>query len=278
MAVYAIGDIQGCYDPLLLLLDAINFNEHDDQLWFVGDLVNRGPKSLQTLHFIKCLGESAVVVLGNHDLHLLAAACEPIAHYDRKALTQVLLAPDRDELIDWLRHRPLLYRNDGWCMVHAGLAPQWDIAQASELAREVETVLQSHHYPSLMKAMYGNKPDKWSPDLGGMERLRFMINCLTRMRYCAADGRLDLDFNGSPGSQPKNLMPWFKVPGRKSTDTRIVFGHWSSLGYFAGENCYGIDTGCLWGGQLTALELSKNPKKICIDCPARAGKGKPNHP
>ncbi len=267
MAIYAIGDTQGCYDQLTRLLDKIGFNEREDKLWLVGDLVNRGPKSLQTLRFIKGLGDAAKVVLGNHDLHLLAAACEPIAHNDRKALTQVLLAPDRDELIDWLRHRPLLYRNDEWCMVHAGLAPQWDIAQASELAQEVETVLQSHHYPSLMKAMYGDEPDKWSADLSGMERLRFIINCFTRLRYCDKHGRLDLVPNGPPGSQPSHLLPWFKASERKSADIKIVFGHWSSLGYYAGNNCYGIDTGCLWGGQLTALKLGKQPERISIDCP-----------
>lgn len=267
MAIYAIGDLQGCYDQLRRLLDAIQFNEHNDKLWFVGDLVNRGPKSLQTLRFIKGLGDAAVVVLGNHDLHLLAATCEPIAENSRKALTQVLLATDRDELTHWLRHRPLFYYDGEFAMVHAGLPPQWDLTQAASMAKEVETVLQGTHFPSLMKAMYGDKPDLWSPDLGGVERLRFIINCFTRMRYCDKHGRLDLDENGPPGSQPKHLLPWFKVPGRKSAGMRIVFGHWSSLGFYEGRDCYGIDTGCLWGGQLTALQLGKQPKRICIDCP-----------
>ena len=257
MAIYAIGDVQGCYDQLRRLLDKIEFNEHDDKLWFVGDLVNRGSKSLETLRFIKGLGDAAVVVLGNHDLHLMAAACEPIAENFRKALTQVLLAPDCGELIHWLRHRPLFYCDDTFALVHAGVPPQWSLKQASSLAREVETVLQGNHFPILMKAMYGDKPDLWSSDLGGMERLRFIINAFTRMRYCDGEGRLDLDYNCPPGAQPKHLMPWFNVPGRKSINRRIVFGHWSSLGYYEGKNCYGIDTGCLWGGQMTAFKIRR---------------------
>ncbi|CAG7856928.1 bis(5'-nucleosyl)-tetraphosphatase (symmetrical) [biofilm metagenome] len=267
MTIYAIGDIQGCFDQLRRLLDAIKFNEHDDKLWFVGDLVNRGPKSLETLRFIKNLGNAAVVVLGNHDLHLLAAACEPIAENSKKALTQILLAPDREALINWLRHRPLFHYDGKFALVHAGLPPQWDIDYATALAREVETVLQGNHYPILMKAMYGDKPDVWSPGLVGMDRLRFIINSFTRMRYCDKDGRLDLIHNGPPGSQPKHLMPWFNVPGRKSAALRIVFGHWSSLGYFEGNNCYAVDTGCLWGGQLTALRLMDKPERISINCP-----------
>lgn len=273
MAIYAIGDLQGCYDSLKRLLDAIQFDEHKDILWFVGDLVNRGPKSLETLRFIKNLGNAAVVVLGNHDLHLLAASCEPIADNARKALTQVLLAPDKDELINWLRCRPLLHYDGKFCMVHAGLLPQWDLDKAAGLAKEVETVLQGNHFPLLMKAMYGNKPDVWSPGLAGMDRLRFIINGFTRMRYCDKHGRLDLDHNGPPGSQPKHLMPWFKAPGRKSINTRIVFGHWSSLGYYEGDNCYAIDTGCLWGRQLTALRLAGKPERISIACPNLKRKG-----
>lgn len=267
MATYAIGDLQGCYAQLRQLLDVIHFNEHDDKLWFVGDLVNRGPKSLETLRFIKNLGDAAVVVLGNHDLHLLAASCEPIAENSRKALTQILLAPDRNELINWLRNRPLLYHAGKFCMAHAGISPQWDLPQAQAMAREVETVLQGNHFPLLMKAMYGAKPDFWSPDLAGMDRLRYIINSFTRMRYCDKQGRLDLDYNCSPGAQPKHLLPWFNVPGRKKIAATIVFGHWSSLGYYEGKDCYGIDTGCLWGGELTALQLGKQPKRISIACP-----------
>lgn len=268
MAVYAIGDVQGCYDQLLRLLDIIEFNEHNDRLWFVGDLVNRGPESLATLRFVKDLGNSAVTVLGNHDLHLLAAACAPVAANTKKALDQVLTAPDRDELIDWLRRRPLLYHDNGFCLVHAGISPQWDFDSAVKSAREVETALQGNHYAIVLKAMYGNKPDLWSPGLSGMARLRFIINSFTRMRYCGNDGRLDLHHNGPPGSQPKYLMPWFQVPMRKKLDVKVIFGHWSALGYYEGEDCYAIDTGCLWGGQLTALKLEENGKaeRFSIDC------------
>jgi bis(5'-nucleosyl)-tetraphosphatase (symmetrical) len=278
MAIYAIGDVQGCYDELLRLLDAITFNEHNDQLWFVGDLVNRGPKSLETLRFIKALGDSAIAVLGNHDMHLLAAACSVPSSNTKAALKEVLAAPDRDELIDWLRHRPLFHHNEHFCMVHAGIPPQWDFNQTKKMAQEVERALQGSDYKSLLKAMYGDKPDIWSPILRGTPRLRFIINCFTRMRYCDAGGRLDFSFNGKPSSQPTNLMPWFAVPNRKSLDMKIIFGHWSSLGYYQGDGCYAIDTGCLWGGQLTALMLSKQPKKICIDCPTGEGKIKPNRP
>ncbi|MBM4207904.1 MAG: symmetrical bis(5'-nucleosyl)-tetraphosphatase [Gammaproteobacteria bacterium] len=266
MAIYAIGDVQGCYDSLRSLLDVIRFNEHNDQLWFVGDLVNRGPKSLETLRFIKNLGNAAVCILGNHDLHLLAASCTSVAENTRKALTLILQAKDRDELIDWLRHRSLLHHDGGYAMVHAGISPQWDLNQAINLAREVETVLQGNHFPLLMKAMYGNKPDRWSPQLAGMDRLRYIINSFTRMRYCDKHGRLDLEYNGPPGSQPKHLLPWFKTPGRKTINSRIVFGHWSSLGYYEDGNCYAIDTGCLWGGQLTALRLTEQAERFSVAC------------
>ena len=266
MAIYAIGDVQGCYNELLRLLDFIAFDEHSDQLWFVGDLVNRGPKSLETLRFIKSLGSSAVAVLGNHDMHLLAAACSVPSSNKKEALNQVLVAPDRDELIDWLRYRPLFHHDEHFCMVHAGIPPQWDFYQTKKMAETVQKALQGNDYKNLLKGMYGNKPDIWSPILRGTSRLRFIINCFTRMRYCDAEGRLDFNFNGSPGSQPNNLMPWFQVPDRKNSDMRIIFGHWSSLGYYEGHNCYAIDTGCLWGGQLTALKLGKQVERFSIDC------------
>lgn len=268
MAVYAIGDIQGCYDPLLRLLDLINFDEKQDQLWFAGDLVNRGPKSLETLRFVKSLGESAVTVLGNHDLHLLAAACAPLSQNTKSALNQVLLAPDRDELIAWLRYRPLLHYDGQFCLVHAGIPPQWNFAQAKKMATATEKELQGDDYAYVLRSMYGDKPSLWSSNLRGMPRLRFTINSFTRMRYCDKAGRLDFEHNGSPGSQPKSLMPWFKVPGRKNVDIRIIFGHWSSLGYYEGDNCYAIDTGCLWGGQLTAIKLGETVERFSLDCSA----------
>ncbi|MFA6052405.1 MAG: symmetrical bis(5'-nucleosyl)-tetraphosphatase [Methylobacter sp.] len=267
MSIYAIGDIQGCYDDLLRLLDTISFNENTDQLWFAGDLVNRGPKSLETLRFVKSLGTAAVTVLGNHDLHLLAASCAHKLSNKKDSLLPVLEAPDRDELIDWLRHLPLFHYNDEFCLLHAGLPPQWDFKQTQKMALLAEQALRSPNYQAFLKKMYGNKPNVWSSDLKGVERLRFIINCFTRMRYCNVNGRLDFDHSGPLGSQPKHLMPWFEVPKRKNADMRIIFGHWSTLGYYEGSNCYGIDTGCLWGGQLTALKLGEQVERFSIDCP-----------
>lgn len=279
MAIYAIGDIQGCFNELIKLLDAVSFDPSADQLWFAGDLVNRGPKSLETLRFVKSLGDSAVAVLGNHDLHLLAAAsrANPADHkttHKKDSLSQVLEAPDVDELMDWLRHRPLLHFNDDFCLIHAGLPPQWDFKQAQQMARLAEQALRAPDYRIFLSQMYGNQPDIWSPGLTGVARLRFTINCFTRLRYCDSQGRLDFDHNGPPGTQPKHLMPWFEAPNRKNSELRIICGHWSSLGYFEGSNCYAIDTGCLWGGQLTALKLGDPVRRISIDCPGVKKPGK----
>jgi bis(5'-nucleosyl)-tetraphosphatase (symmetrical) len=274
MSIYAIGDIQGCHDELLRLLDTINFNENTDQLWFAGDLVNRGPKSLETLRFVKALGDAAVTVLGNHDLHLLAAACSPEQAGKHDTLAPVLKAPDRDELLDWLRHRPLFHYNDDFCLLHAGLPPQWDFNKTRKMALFAERALRGPDYQRLLTHMYGNKPDIWSPTLTGMAKLRFILNCFTRMRYCDAYGRLDLINSGPLGSQPEKLMPWFQVPKRKSANLRIIFGHWSTLGYYEGNNCYAIDTGCLWGGQLTALKLGGQVECFSIDCPGARKPGK----
>jgi bis(5'-nucleosyl)-tetraphosphatase (symmetrical) len=273
MSIYAIGDIQGCFDDLLRLLDAIAFDKNTDQLWFAGDLVNRGPKSLETLRFVKSLGSSAVTVLGNHDMHLLAASCMDRALNKKDALNQVLESPDRNELIDWLRYQPLFHHNDHFCLVHAGLPPQWDFKKTQEMALIAEQALRRPDYQSFLKQMYGNKPNLWSPNLKGMSRLRFIINCFTRMRYCDAEGQLDFANSGTLGSQPENLLPWFEVPNRKNADMCVIFGHWSTLGYYEGPNCYAIDTGCLWGGQLTALKLDNPVQRISIDC---KGYKKPN--
>lgn len=267
MSIYAIGDVQGCYDELLRLLDTIAFNEKSDQLWFAGDLVNRGPKSLDTLRFVKSLGNAAITVLGNHDMHLLAASCTQKIAAKKDALSQVLEAPDRDELIHWLRHQPLFHYNEDFCMLHAGLPPQWDFKKTQQMALLAEQTLKSDDYRVFLKQMYGNKPNIWSSDLKGMARLRFIINCFTRMRYCDANGRLDFANSGPVGSQPKGLLPWFDVPNRKSADMRIICGHWSTLGYYVGSNCYAIDTGCLWGGQLTAIKLGQEVERFSIDCP-----------
>jgi len=275
MAIYAIGDIQGCFDELLRLLDAISFNEHSDQLWFAGDLVNRGPKSLETLRFVKSLGSAAITVLGNHDMHLLAASCaEQSPNKKKDTLSPVLEAPDRDELINWLRHRPFFHFNDEFCLVHAGLPPQWDFKKTRNMALLAEETLQAPEYRVFLKQMYGNKPNLWSASLKGPGKLRFIINCFTRMRFCDADGRLDFAHNGPLGSQPKNLFPWFGVPNRKNADMRVIFGHWSTLGYYEGPNCYAIDTGCLWGGQLTALKLADPVQRVSIDCQGLKKPGK----
>lgn len=266
MTIYAIGDIQGCYDDLLRLLNVIQFNETNDQLWFVGDLVNRGPKSLETLRFVKSLGDSAITVLGNHDLHLIATSLKQRKPRKKDSLSQVLEAPDRDELLHWLRHRPLFHHNDKFCLLHAGLPPQWNFASTQKMAAKVEKILQGKNYIEFFKSMYGNKPDIWDKDLNKIDKARFIVNCFTRMRYCEANGKLDFSHKGPLGSQHKNLIPWFAVPKRKSADMKIIFGHWSTLGYYEGYNCYAVDTGCLWGGQLTALKLGKNIKKFSIDC------------
>jgi len=270
MGVYAIGDLQGCYDEFQRLLELIEFNPEKDKLWLAGDLVNRGPKSLQVLRFIKSLGNSAITVLGNHDLHLLALSQGNQRHYKHGSLADILHAPDRDELIHWLRHQYLMYHNKvlGYSLVHAGLPPQWDIPCALLRARELEVVLQGAGFHDFCHAMYGNEPVQWSEDLMGMDRLRFITNCFTRLRYCTSDGRLALREKGAPGSQNSNILPWFEATGRASRQDRIIFGHWSTLGYHTANNVWAIDTGCLWGGQLTALKIRKNkkPRPIHLPC------------
>jgi len=273
MAIYAIGDVQGCYDDLLRLLDTIAFDPGTDNLWFAGDLVNRGPKSLEVLRFVKSLGDNAVSVLGNHDLHLLAAYDSGIVH-KKDTFRPVLDAEDVDELIDWLRFRPLFHSNGEFCLLHAGLPPQWDLEATRALAAQAERVLRSDDYRLFLQEMYGNQPDRWSGDLEGVPLLRFIVNCFTRMRYLDADGRLDFTHDGPPGSQPPHLMPWFAAPKRRSAGLRIVFGHWSQLGYYEGDHCYAIDTGCLWGGQLTALRLGDPVERISIACPGYRRPGK----
>jgi len=270
MARYAIGDIQGCYDDLRALLDRVGFNPDKDRLWLAGDLVNRGPASLKVLRFIKGLGKRAISVLGNHDLHLLALSQGNRKHYNNPSLDAVLEAPDRDELIEWLRHRPLMYQDKktGFNLIHAGLPPQWDANTARARAREVEMVLQGDGFHEFCHQMYGNDPVHWSDDLTGMGRLRFITNCFTRLRYCDAKGRLGLREKGAPNGQKSAYMPWFRVPGRASYGDRIIFGHWSTLGYLHEDQVWAIDTGCVWGGALTALKVrkKKRPKPFRFEC------------
>jgi bis(5'-nucleosyl)-tetraphosphatase (symmetrical) len=262
VAVYAIGDVQGCYEELQRLLERLRYDPAADRLWFCGDLVNRGPRSLEVLRFVRSLGDLAVTVLGNHDLHLLAIAAGNERKKEDASLDAVLDAPDRDELLDWLRHRPLMYADDrlGFCLIHAGLPPQWDKAQALACASEVEGVLRDDQAcPGFLADMYGNRPARWSGRLRGMNRLRFITNCFTRLRYCDLEGNLGLNIKGPPGSQGVRWLPWFKIPGRRSSDTPIVFGHWSTLGYTETDNVWALDTGCLWGGSLTALAVDGQP-------------------
>ena len=276
MATYAIGDVQGCFNELQRLLDRIGFDRFRDTLWFTGDLVNRGPDSLQTLRFVQRLGENAVTVLGNHDLHLLAVAAG-IGKFHKRSdtLDEVLNAPDREELLDWLRSRPLFHFDEtlGTALLHAGLPPQWSIADAGRYAEEVEHVLQRGDDSEFFKHMYGDEPDHWSDGLRGWDRLRFIVNSLTRMRYCTEKGRIDLRSKGKPGTQPEGFLPWFEIPNRRSRGTRVICGHWSTLGLrIMGDVC-AIDTGCLWGGQLTAIRLDAEISVTQVPCPMRCKPG-----
>ena len=271
MATFAVGDVQGCYDELQRLLERIDFDAAEDRLWFTGDLVNRGPCSLATLRFVKSLGERAVCVLGNHDLHLLAVAAGTAERRHNDTLDEVLAAPDRDELLDWLRRRLVLHHDGilGYTLVHAGLPPQWDLALATACARELETVLRGDGAAEFFRQMYGNEPRRWSPELKDTDRLRFIVNCFTRMRYCSVEGDLDFKAKGAPGSQPAGYLPWYAVPGRKSAGLHILFGHWSTLGEVEGHEIYNLDTGCVWGGRLTALRLDGDDSGgwYSVDCP-----------
>ena len=267
MAVYAIGDLQGCYDELRELLDVLDFDPGRDRVWLTGDLVNRGPGSLEALRFVRSLGAAATVVLGNHDLHLLAVAKDPSGLRRSDTLDAVLAAPDRDELLAWLGAQPLLHTDPdlGWTMVHAGLPPEWDIAAARRCAAEVEAALGAAP-AGFFGAMYGDEPDLWSEALAGADRLRFIVNCLTRLRICAPDGRLLLKHKGPLAKAPAGSFPWFRVPGRRSAGSRIVFGHWSALGYYAGEGVIGLDTGCAWGGMLSAVRLDAPAPPVHLPC------------
>lgn len=269
MTTWAIGDVHACLDELQQLLARIAFDPAADQLWFVGDLVNRGPQSLATLRFVRALGERAITVLGNHDLHLLAAATGARQPRSKDNFDAILAAPDREQLLDWLRHRPLLHADDklGFTLVHAGLHPHWDRALAHRLAGEVEAELRAPDFADLFTWMYGNEPASWSAALTGRERLRFAINTFTRMRYCHADGTLDFSESGPPGSQPEHLVPWFDLPDRVAIDTQIVFGHWSSLGYVHRNGVHGLDAGCMWGNALTALNLDDGETVVQVACP-----------
>lgn len=269
MSIYAIGDLQGCYKEFRKLLDKIKFDPNTDTLWLTGDLVNRGPKSLKTLRYVKGLGDAVVTVLGNHDLHLIAAHGLPKHYPASKDLQSIIDASDADELIAWLRQQPLMHYDKKMktALVHAGIAPQWSIKDALRYAHEFETILKRDDYHLFLPAMYGDLPNKWSKRLEGSERLNFIVNAFTRMRFCNKNGRLTFTEKNNPAKAPDDLLPWFDVPKRKTNDVRIVFGHWSTLGYVNKEHVLAIDTGCVWGGELTAVKISgKKVEQTCISC------------
>ena len=271
MAVYAIGDVQGCFDALRALLDKLHYDPSADTLWFTGDLVNRGPQSLEVLRLVAALPKGQTV-LGNHDLHLLAVASGQATRKNTDTFGDVLAAPDRDTLLDWLRSRPLLHHDPqlDYTLVHAGLLPQWDLATARRLAAEAEQAIVRSGHNALFTHMYGDTPDHWQDNLAGWARLRVIINACTRLRYCDAAGHMDLRPKGRPGRQPPHLMPWFQVPGRASHASRVVFGHWSTLGVHHADGVVGLDSGCLWGGALTAVRLdTEAPVFTAVACTQR---------
>jgi bis(5'-nucleosyl)-tetraphosphatase (symmetrical) len=255
MATYAVGDIQGCYSEFLQLLEKIRFDLAHDKLWLVGDLVNRGPQSLEVLRFVKSLGDAAITVLGNHDLHLLAVAAGVAELHRTDTLDEVLNAPDRDELLAWLRQQRLLYAEGGHVLVHAGMLPQWSVKQALGLAHEVEDALRGADYITFLERMYGNSPHAWDDGLSGYKRLRVIVNAFTRLRIVTPQGEMEFRFKGVVDDIPDGYAPWYHAPGRKSRDSTVIFGHWSALGLLLRDNVIALDTGCLWGGPMSAIRL-----------------------
>jgi bis(5'-nucleosyl)-tetraphosphatase (symmetrical) len=259
---YLVGDLQGCCDALERLLTKIGFSPSRDHAYFLGDLVNRGPASLATLRRLQGLGASATCLLGNHDLHLLAAAegVRPPGKHD--TLGEILLAPDRPALLGWLRQQRMAVHEKGWLMVHAGVAPQWDLATTLQLAGEVEASLRSAAFGDLLRVMYGNDPSRWAEGLTGHDRWRFTVNVLTRVRFVSVDGTLDLETKEGAGAAPAGFHPWFEVPGRLTEGVPIAFGHWSTLGLINRPDLLALDTGCVWGGQLTAARIDGGRREV----------------
>ncbi|HYH42887.1 MAG TPA: symmetrical bis(5'-nucleosyl)-tetraphosphatase [Burkholderiales bacterium] len=269
MSTYAIGDIQGCYDELRRLLDRIAFDPARDTLWIVGDLVNRGAQSLETLRYVSSLGDRAVTVLGNHDFHCLVVAAGVRKPHRGDTLDAILEAPDREELLHWLRGRKLMHAGEGYALVHAGLLPQWTIPEALGLAAEVEAVLQGPDHAQFLRHLYGNTPDAWNASLKGYDRLRVIVNAMTRLRLCDVHGVMEFSHK-TAGDLPPGYLPWFDVPGRASADTPIVCGHWAALGLMLRDDLAAIDTGCVWGRELSALRLEDRRLYQC-ECHALAG-------
>lgn len=271
MATYAVGDIQGCFAALCRLLERIAFAPEHDRLWFAGDLVNRGPQSLEVLRFVHGLGERAVAVLGNHDLHLLGVVCGQAPQRRGDTLAAILSAPDCETLLTWLRHRPFLHHDPGlgMTMLHAGLPPQWGLTQAQAAAADIEAVLRGPAYATALGQLRQAPPRQWSESLETWDRLRYMTYCFTNLRYCNATGDLDIGAKGAPGSQTAGYLPWFAVPQRASADLRLIFGHWATLGPCDAPGVYALDTGCVWGGALTALCLETG-QRFSVPCSACA--------
>lgn len=255
MARYVVGDIQGCLDSLHALLHRVRFDPESDVLWCVGDLVNRGPKSLEVLRFVRGLGDRVRVVLGNHDLYLLMVQAGFRKRGKDDTLQPILDAPDADTLLDWVACRPLMHVEDGFAMVHAGILPQWDVPKAKDLADEVSQVLRGAGRNAFLAALAGNLPARWDDSLNGQGRLRCIVNAMTRMRFCSADGEMEFRHKGAPDNAPEGTMPWFDVPGRLHGPFTLLTGHWSALGLRVTDQIVSLDTGCLWGGHLTAYRL-----------------------
>jgi len=274
MATYAVGDLQGCLQPLQCLLERVAFDPARDKLWLVGDLVNRGPQSLETLRFLFAMRHALVCVLGNHDLHLLAVAhnIERLKRGD--TLREILTAPDAAELLDWLRQQPLArqveHGGEPLLLVHAGVLPQWSADDVLALAREVQAQLSGPGLAEFLRRMYGNHPDLWDAGLQGADRPRIIVNALTRLRFCTPEGRMDFDSTESAAQAPEGLVPWFDAPGRRTRGTLIAFGHWSTLGWISRPDILGLDTGCVWGGALSAVRFGATlaEREHCkVQCP-----------
>ena len=266
--IYLVGDLQGCCDPLERLLQTLDFSPSRDHLYLLGDLVNRGPDSLGVLRRLRGLQGSATCLLGNHDLHLLAVAHGVRKPHRSDTLDGILSAPDRDDWLHWLRHQRLAVHAHGWLMVHAGVLPQWDAAQTVALAAEVEAMLRSPSLGEFLTQMYGNVPERWDDGLTGVARWRCIVNSLTRLRFCSADGTMEFATKEGAGGAPEGYMPWFEVPGRRTEGTPIAFGHWSTLGLIDRDDLLALDTGCLWGGQLTAARIDGPAREIVqVPCP-----------
>ncbi|MBC8738344.1 symmetrical bis(5'-nucleosyl)-tetraphosphatase [Paraburkholderia sp. UCT31] len=267
----AFGDLQGCRAPFRQLL-AKAAPPDGTPLWFAGDLINRGPDSLDTLRDVIAFGERAVPVLGNHDLHLLSVSAGIRKSKKGDTIEEILAAPDAADLLEWIRHRPLAHFDNGMLMVHAGVLPQWDATLTLELADELQRALRAPNWKETLAGLYGNEPNRWKPGLKGIERLRVTCSALTRMRFCSADGVMDFSSSGTLASTPSGCMPWFDVPSRKTADVTVVFGHWAALGLMLRDNLIGLDSGCVWGQKLSAVRLAKNPAERTltqVDCDSR---------